>query len=217
MTQKADTQGALTRLHEDASFTIQDMTLTNTTVTAASVNTRVNLNNVSASNLALATGKFTMNAAPVVGLGGTEATFNTGVSSLTAGAATLTLDLDMMGAYESTGAVSGATLTITLGVSGADFSSYTVENWQALVGFEQDSWLGQALVDATFTTEAVAAPAEAGSAAPTVSYGYAAGGGGGNVGTLTITITGLNVPEPTTATLSLLALAALAARRRRND
>lgn len=210
---KGSIRDALIQLAQDASFTIQDMALTNTTITAATAETRVNLNNVSASNLALATGKFTMNAAPVVGLGGTEATFNTGVSSLTAGAATLTLDLDMIGAYESTGAVSGATLTITLGVSGANFSSYTVENWQALVGFDQESWLGQALVDATFTTEAVAASAEAGSAAPTVSYGYAAGGS--NVGMLTITITGLNVPEPATATLSLLALAALAARRRR--
>lgn len=209
----SDADIAIAQLAQDASFTIQDMTLTNTTITAATTETRVNLNNVSTSNLALATGKFTMNAAPVVGLGGTEATFNTGVSSLTAGAATLTLNLDMIGAYESTGAVSGATLTITLGVSGANFSSYTVENWQALVGFDQESWLGQELVDATFTT--TVAPAEAGSSAPTVSYGYAAGDGGSNVGTLTITITGLNVPEPATATLSLLALVGLAARRRR--
>ena len=205
----------LIQLAQDASFTIADMTLTNTTITAATAETRVNLNNVSASNLALATGKFTMNAEPVVGLGGTVATFNTGVSSLTAGAATLTLDLDMIGAYESTGAVSGATLTITLGVSGADFSSYTVENWQALVGFE--GWLGTMLENqgATYQVADGAAQVAEGNSAPTVSYGYAAGDGGSNVGMLTITINGLNVPEPTTSTLSLLALAALAARRRR--
>ena len=211
----SDADIAIAQLAQDASFTIQDMTLTNTTITAATAETRVNLNNVSASNLVLATGKFTMNAAPVVGLGGTEATFNTGVSSMAAGAATLTLNLDMMGAYESTGAVSGATLTITLGVSGADFSSYTVENWKALVGF--DGWLGTMLENqnATYQVADGAAAVSEGASAPAVSYGYAAGGGGGNVGTLVITISGLNVPEPTTSTLSLLALAALAARRRR--
>ena len=209
----ADVQ--IAQLAEDASFTIQDMTLTNTTITAATTETRVNLSNVSASNLALATGKFTMNAAPVVGLGGTEATFNTGVSSLAAGAATLTLNLDMMAAYESTGAVSGATLTITLGVSGADFSSYTVENWQALVGF--DGWLGTTLENqnATYQVADGAAQVSEGASTPAVSYGYTAGGGGGNVGTLVITISGLNVPEPASATLGLAALMMLCARRRR--
>ncbi len=211
----SDADIAIAQLAQDASFTIQDMTLTNTTITATTAETRVNLNNVSASNLALATGKFTMNAAPVVGLGGTEATFNTGVSSLAAGAATLTLDLDMIGAYESTGAVSGATLTITLGVSGADFSSYTVENWQALVGFE--GWLGTMLENqnATYQVADGAAQVSEGASTPAVSYGYTAGGGGGNVGTLVITISGLNVPEPASATLGLAALMMLCARRRR--
>ena len=118
-----------------------------------------------------------------------------------------------MGAYESIGAANNVTLIITLGVSGADFNSYTVENWQALVGFEQESWLGQALSNATVTAD-VTATADTGSGVPSVNYGFSAGEGG-SVGTLTITISGLNVPEPTTSTLSLLALAGLCARRRR--
>lgn len=206
----------IAQLAQDATFTIADMTLTNTTITAATVDTKVNLSNVSASNLALAAGKFTMEATPAVGGGGTAVDFGTGVSSLAAGSATLTLNLDMMGAYESIGAVKDVTLTITLGVSGADFNSYTVENWQALVGF--DGCLGTMLENqnATYQVADGAAQVSEGASTPAVSYGYAAGEGG-SVGTLTITITGLNVPEPTTATLSLLALAALAARRRRND
>ncbi|MBQ9830602.1 MAG: PEP-CTERM sorting domain-containing protein [Akkermansia sp.] len=212
---------ALAQLAEDASFTIQDMTLTNTTITAATVDTKVNLQNVEATNLALAQGKFTMNAAPTVGIGGTTANFGTNtdssfmISKLTAGSASLTLNLDVMGAYESTGAVDNVTLTITLAGITGDVSSYGVDAWKALVGFEESSWLGQALVSqkaeyTVVTEQTEQAPATAGeSGVPTVSYSV------GNVGSLVITISGLNVPEPATSTLSLLALAALAARRRR--
>ena len=214
----------IAQLAEDATFTIQDMTLTNTTISAATVDTKVNLQNVAATNLALAQGKFTMNAAPTVGIGGTTANFGTNtdssfmISKLTAGSASLTLNLDVMGAYESTGAVDNVTLTITLAGITGDVSSYGVDAWKALVGFEESSWLGQALVrqkaEYTVVTEQTEqTPATAGeSGVPTVSYSAVTVD---NVGSLVITIAGLNVPEPATSTLSLLALAALAARRRR--
>ena len=209
---------ALAQLQEDASFTIQDMTLTNTTVTAATVETKVNLQNVEASNVMLAKGAFTLNATPTVGLApsgeghGTLSYSNGLAIATTDNSASLTLNLDVVNAVA--GDAHGTyDLTITLSGFGDGFT--VTQDILSMVGFDSTSWLGQALVSqkAEYTVVTEQTPVTAGeSGVPTVSY---AAGTGASVGSLVITITGLNVPEPATSTLSLLALAALAARRRR--
>jgi hypothetical protein len=220
MTQKADTQGALTRLHEDASFTIQDMTLTNTTITAATVETRVNLSNVSG-DATLAKGKFHMQGqlpVALVNAGGSPVEFSSsalsGLTLNTAGSsASLVVDLGDLSCLTPMGP-GQYDLTITL--SGFSMDNYSGLATGAGLVFAADSWLGQLLGQANnANVQMTIEQAEAGAAA--VVEGGSAGGvsySSGNVGTI-ITITGLNVPEPTTATLSLLALVGLAARRRR--
>jgi|GEM_PF-3329106 len=216
---------ALAQLQEDASFTIQDMTLTNTTVTAATVGTKVKLQNVTASNVVLDKGKFSTDAPmSVVGAGGTAFSASTSAitedSSITINASTgasLAVDLGDLSCVTETAMGPGKyDLSITL--SGVGFDSY--ENLTAGSGiiFTADSWLGQLLTAqgaTAYVNGAVETPASVSEGGSTggVSVSYSAATGE-NVGTI-ITITGLNVPEPTTATLSLLALAALAARRRR--
>ena len=209
---------ALAQLQEDASFTIQDMTLTNTTITAATVDTKVNLQNVEASNVMLAKGKFTLNATPTVGLApsgeshGTLSYSNGLAIASTDNSASLTLNLDVVNAVA--GDAHGTyDLTITLSGFGDGFT--VTQDILSMVGFDSTSWLGQALVSqkAEYTVVTEQTPATAGEGGvPTVSY---SAGTGASVGSLVITISGLNVPEPATSTLSLLALAALAARRRR--
>ena len=216
----ADVQ--IAQLAQDASFTIQDMTLTNTTITAATTETRVNLNNVSG-DATLAKGKFHMQGQLPVALvtpGGSAVEFSSSaLSGLTLNtadsSASLVVDLGDLSCLTPMGP-GQYDLTITL-------SGFTMEDYSGLATgaglvFAADSWLGSLLnqahnanVQMTIAqAEAGAAAAAEGGSASGVSYST------GNVGTI-ITITGLNVPEPTTATLSLLALAALAARRRRND
>ena len=214
---------ALAQLAEDASFTIQDMTLTNTTITAATPTTQVKLQNVEASNVVLAKGKFSTDAPmSVVGAGGTA--FSASTSAITEGSsitinasarASLAVDLGDLSCVTAMGP-GKYELSITL--SGVGFDSY--ENLTAGSGiiFTADSWLGQLLTAqgaTAYVSGAVETPASVSEGGSTggVSVSYSAATGG-NVGTV-ITITGLNVPEPATSTLSLLALAALAARRRR--
>ena len=219
----SDANVALAQLAEDASFTIQDMTLTNTTITAATVDTKVNLQNVTASNVVLDKGKFSTDAPmSVVGAGGTAFSASTSAitedSSITINAsdgASLAVDLGDLSCVTAMGP-GKYDLSITL--SGVGFDSY--ENLTAGSGiiFTADSWLGQLLTAqgaTAYVSGAVETPASVSEGGSTggVSVSYSAVTGG-NVGTV-ITITGLNVPEPATSTLSLLALAALAARRRR--
>ena len=209
----------LIQLAQDASFTIQDMTLTNTTIAAATTDTRVNLNNVSG-DATLATGTFGLQMQagdPLVGMGGASLSYGVaGTPSLTLGTTDAKLVITADPSADVSGIYRDYTLTFNLNVS-LDSIPQSGDDWKALVGF--DGWLGTMLENqgATYQVADGAAQVAEGNSAPAVSYGYTAGGGGGNVGTLVITISGLNVPEPTTATLSLLALAALAARRRRND
>ncbi len=216
---KATSDNALARMEADASFTIADMTLTNTSITAATADTRVNLKNVSGSAM-LGTGTFGLQMkaqapASTVGNGGSALSLEYGVGgapSLTLGSgAKLMLSADP--SMDAAGTYGTYTLTFNLNVDLSNISVPTLgADWQTLVGFE--GWLGEMLVDQNAIYVDVTEGVVAQSTAPTVSYGYSAGSGS-NVGTLVITINGLNVPEPTTATLSLLALAALAARRRR--
>ena len=208
----------LIQLMQDASFTIQDMTLTDVKVEAGS-GVKVTLDDVTASNTVLTGGgQFALNAAPTVGTVATAEnkgtlSYNTGLS-VEAGT-TLTLNLDVLNAVG--GDQHGTydlTITLTGFGEGFDFSSIASQ-----VVFDADSWLGKVLSGVTpvVTDSALneGASAEENSAgAPTLTYTTTAASGG-NVGTLVITIGGLNVPEPATSTLSLLALAALAARRRR--
>ena len=216
---------ALAQLQEDASFTIQDMTLTNTTITAATVDTKVKLQNVEASNVVLDKGKFSTDAPmSVVAAGGSEGTAGTfsattsllsGITINASAGASLAVDLGDLSCVTAMGP-GKYDLSITL--SGVGFDSY--ENLTAGSGiiFTADSWLGQLLTAqgaTAYVSGAVETPASVSEGGSTggVSVSYSAATGE-NVGTV-ITITGLNVPEPATSTLSLLALAALAARRRR--
>ena len=219
MTQKADTQGSLSRLQEDASFTIQDMTLTNTTITAATTRTRVNLNNVSVaagSVATLAKGAFAVQNQATVGTGGGEVDFTTSsYSGFTLGsaesAASITLNLGDLSQVKPMGPRVYESITILL-------EDFHMTEGNASILFAADSWLGQLLSSQganAYVSGSLDAPASVseGGSGSSVSVSYSAATGD-NVGTI-ITITGLNVPEPTTSTLSLLALAALAARRRR--
>ena len=209
----ADVQ--IAQLAADASFTIADMTLTNTTITAATVDTKVELQNVSG-DVTLKTGTFGV-AMTTVGMGGSALTYADGVPSITlsstdSGAAKVMISanptLDVHGTYGTY----SLTFNLNLQLDSSVDVPATNEAWSALVGFE--GWLGTMLQEqgAIYAGEPVGQ-----SSAPSVSYGYSAGSGGSNVGTLTIIINGLNVPEPTTSTLSLLALAGLCARRRRKN
>ena len=215
-TMTAVSDSAIARLEKDASFTIEDMTLTNTTITAATVDTHVDLKNVSG-DVTLKTGIFGVEMT-TVGRGGSALTYEEGAPSITlsstdAGAAKLMISanptVDVRGSY--------GTYTLTFNLNLQLDSSLgepaSNEAWGELVGFS--GWLGTLLEEQGAVFAGSAGDPVAQSTAPSVSYGYSAGSGGSNVGTLVITINGLNVPEPTTSTLSLLALAGLCARRRR--
>ena len=213
---------ALAQLQEDASFTIQDMTLTNTTVTAATVETKVNLQNVTASNVVLAKGKFSTDAPmSVVGAGGTA--FSASTSAITEGSITInaragaSLAVDL-GDLSCVTAMGPGKYDLSITLSGVGFDSY--ENLTAGSGiiFTADSWLGQLLTAqgaTAYVSGAVETPASVSEGGSTggVSVSYSAATGS-NVGTV-ITITGLNVPEPASATLGLAALMMLCSRRRR--
>ncbi len=209
----SDANVQIAQLAADASFTIADMTLTNTRIVADS-GVKVKLENVSATNSMLTGGgQFALNATSTVGTaaaGETRGTLSYNAGFGVGADTTLTLNLDVLNAVG--GDQHGVyDLTITLSGFGADFA--VTEAVLGMVKFDETSWLGQALEGAMFSVVTESAPEAAAAAAggaPSVSYAA-----GSNVGTLVITINGLNVPEPTTATLSLLALAALAARRRR--
>ncbi len=212
-------------LGRDASFTIEEMTLTNTTLTAGTKDTKVYLSNVSATNLALAQGKFTMDVAPSVSAGGTAVDFNArtmtytmGVSSISKGNATLTLVADPSasasghyGSYDLTFVLSGFQTETA-------FAEGSLEGLASAYGIQFGGWLGELLNNAasavvqSATLNEGEGAAQSAASAPTVSYGA---GNGSNVGSLVITITGLNVPEPASATLGLAALMMLCARRRR--
>ena len=205
MTAKSE-NAQLIQMQQDASFTIQDMTLTNTSISAASTNDKVNLKNIEASNVTLAKGAFTLAESPSsnVGAGGTrELTFTYGLG-LGSTDASLTLNLDVVNAVAGD---QHGTYTLVVELTNFNYEAFanvSVDAWGKYVGFQEGSGLAEALSQPAALTE--------GGSAPSVSYGFS---GGGNVGTLVITITGLNVPEPATSTLSLLALAGLCARRRR--
>ncbi len=212
---------SLARLMEGASFTIRDMSLTNTTLTAAIGAAPVKLQNVTASNVVLSQGRFTMQGAtPTVGMGATGnsmLTYVEGVSGIINGA-TLTLVAD------PSIPMGGATAMVDLEFVFTGFSTETAYAAGSLAGLESaygikfGGLLGELLqvatesVAAADTLSAGESISHAAAASCTVSYGA---GTGSNVGSLVITISGLSVPEPATATLSLLALAALAVRRRR--
>ena len=218
----AKSSSALIQLQQDATFTIQDMTLTNTSISAATVDTKVSFDNVTVSGaVVLKNLKVAMSDAQVAdgGSEGSKGTF-TGSTTLLSGitmsaGSSLTVDLGDLSSYAAMGP-GKYDLSITLsGFSMADFEGAYADS---ALQFAADSWLGQLLAQSNNAgvqitiaqAEAGAAAADAGGASTGVSYST------GNVGTI-ITINGLNVPEPTTSTLSLLALAGLCARRRRKD
>ncbi len=216
-----DADVEIAQLAQDASFTIQDMTLTNTTITAATVDTKVNLSNVSTTGVQLAKGNFVVTnqaATTYVGTGGSDMSFATNsYSGITlantedGAGSSIVLNLGDLSTLTPMGPAVYDSITISL-------DGFTMSNYNSTgILFAGDSWLGE-LLTAQGATQYVAS----GDVAASANVGGGAGGStvgvsfqsNGSVGTI-ITITGLNVPEPTTATLSLLALAALAARRRR--
>ena len=214
MTAKSDS--ALMQMQQDASFTIADMTLTNTTITAATVDTKVELSNVSVgadSLVTLAKGAFTVQDQANVAMGGSACEFTTSSYSgftlgSTADAASITLNLGDLSQLNPMGP---GVYDITILLEG-----FQMTGDNASVLFAADSWLGKLLAQSNNANVEIsisqvdAGEAAAAGAATGVSYST------GNVGTI-ITINGLNVPEPTTSTLSLLALAGLCARRRRKN
>ena len=231
LTAKSD--NALAQLQANASFTIQDMTLSNVKLSAVE-GASVVLNNVSGTaelagagsyNIGTGAAQYTLGMTPAqVGTiendkGGTALTLsyssNTAITMSGTGSRLL---LSADPTVDANGIFGTYNLTLTLNYTLAgDLASAETVNWQELVGFT--GILGDLLTAQTAEATVDLAEGEAAVAAagttPTVEYNYTAPGEGAQVGTLVITINGLNVPEPTTATLSLLALAALAARRRR--
>ena len=217
----AKTGSAMARLQADASFTIQDMTLTNTTITATTPTTQVNLQNVTASNVVLKQGKFSTDAdmGVTVGMGGSGSSLvfegglaeNESITIKASEGASLAVDLGDLSCVTSMGP-GKYDLSITL--SGVTLDAYTDLADGAGITFA--GWLGELIgassgVQVSFS-EAVAeetpAAAAEGGAATGVTYST------GSVGTV-INIYGLNVPEPASATLGLAALMMLCARRRR--
>ena len=221
MVRKEGTSGALAQLQEDASFTIEDMTLTNTTITAATPTTQVNFSNVTvAGATVLRNMQASMTGANVAagGSDGVKGEFTASTSLLSgitlantdAVGSTIVVDLGDLSCAAPMGP-GKYDLSITL-------SGFTMQDYRQGIVFAADSWLGQLLTAqgaTAYVSGAVETPASVSEGGSTggVSVSYSAATGG-NVGTV-ITISGLNVPEPATSTLSLLALAALAARRRR--
>ena len=213
----AKSDSALIQMAQDASFTIADMTLTNTSISAAETTTRVNLSNVSVAENSVATlakGAFAVQNQATVGTGGGEVDFTTSsYSGFTLGsaesAASITLNLGDLSQVKRMGPGVYESITILL-------DGFQMTEGNASIFFAADSWLGQLLSSQganAYVSGSLDAPASVSEGGSSVSVSYSAATGD-NVGTI-ITITGLNVPEPTTSTLSLLALAALAARRRR--
>ena len=223
-TMTAKNNNALARLQEDASFTIEDMTLTNTTITAATT-TEVKLTNVSASATQLSGGKFvvtnqaTMNNTPQVTAGGSEGSLGTITASttllsgITLNSGSITVDLGDLCSYATMGP-GKYDLSITLG--GFSMGEYSGDFAGSALQFAAGSWLSELLaqgnnVQISITqAEEGAAAAAAGVSGGSTSVSYSTG----NVG-MVITINGLNVPEPSSATLGLAALMMLCARRRR--
>ncbi|MBP3498650.1 MAG: autotransporter-associated beta strand repeat-containing protein [Akkermansia sp.] len=230
----------IAQLAADASFTIQDMTLSNVKLSAAQ-GTTVALNNLSGSAELAGAGHFSISGgeaqyklamSPVQAQ--VAAAENEKGSALTlsyASSTAITLNRNSEGSnptlalsvdptLDVNGVFGAYDVTLTLnnfGISGPDLGESGDLTALSNAGITFTGWLGDALSNQTTDTALAEAVEDAPAAptAPTVSYTYTPVTEGSNVGTLVITINGLNVPEPATSTLSLLALAALAARRRR--
>ncbi len=213
---------ALAQLQEDASFTIQDMTLTNTTITAATPTTQVNFINVTVAGATVLRNMQASMTGANVATGGSEGVKGvfTASTSLLSGITLANMDADGSTIVVDLGDLSCAAsmgpgkydLRITL-------SDFNMQDYTQGIVFAADSWLGQLLTAqgaTAYVSGAVETPAsvsEGGTGGVSVSYSAATGGNEGTV----ITISGLNVPEPASATLGLAALMMLCSRRRRND
>ena len=209
------TGGNLVEMQRDAQFSIHDMLLVNTSISAAE-GTAVMLSGVEGSeNLHL--------------MGGADFSLTFADNKADVGMAVIENSSPVTGITLS----AGSTLTLVMDPTNNDFRDYSlVIN---MSGFEYEGgslaatggitdlnaagiylggWLGEMLAAQGVAQEGMGnleSPEVPGDSIPTVSYTYSTEN---NVGMI-ISIHGLSVPEPTTTTLSLLALCALAARRRR--
>lgn len=212
---------ALAGLQNGTAFTIQDMVLTNLAISAVDSEQPVILQNVTAHNVVLNQGAFTLQmATPSVEKaesGNVALTYTTGISGLTNGAV-LTLVADPSVPVGGATALVDLEFVLTGFSTGPHYSAGSLTGLKETYGIEFGGWLARLLNPAAETVAAAEVLSEGETVSQksagvyTVSYGA---GSGTNVGNLVICISGLQVPETSTSTLSLLALVGLAARRRR--
>ncbi len=213
LSSKAD--GDLVVMLQDAQFSIQDMLLVNTSISAeqgtsvmlAGVQDSRNVHLQGGGDFALT---FANNKAEV-GMAVIENSSPVSGLTLSAGSS-LTLVMDPSNNLR-------ADYSLIINMTGFEYEGGNLAAAGGITelnaaGIYLGGWLGQLLADLGVAQEsagALEAPVVTGDSVPSISYTYSTEN---NVG-MVISISGLSVPEPTTTTLSLLALAALAARRRR--
>ncbi len=217
LTSRSD--GAMAGLKDGASFTIQDMELKHTTITATRNSpTPVMMQNVKLSQVELNEGAFSLQTAATsvttAGSGITTLNYSAGISGISNGA-TLTLLADLSIPEGSALGMVDLEFVLTGFNTTREYATGSLTGLKENYGIEFGGYLGELLNTSAVTVNALnmeRAIRMTSTEAWVLNYGA---GSGINEGNLVITISGLSIPEPATSTLSLLALAMLCARRKR--